>query len=157
MAKEVILTKEGLNKLEQELEYLRITRRKEIAERIKLALSFGDLSENSEYDEAKNEQALTEARINELENILKNVKLIDENKLNTEFVHIGCKVEIKNQETSQNFMYKIVGSSETNPIEQKISDESPVGRGLLGRRQGEVVNIKTPGGIKVYEIIGIYK
>ena len=127
MAKQTIITDEGLRRLEEELEDLKTVKRKEIAEKIKVALSFGDLSENSEYDEAKNEQAIIEGRIAEIENQLKNVRVLDESELNTEVVHVGSKIRIRETGTTQEETYKIVGSTEADPINGRISDESPVG------------------------------
>ena len=157
MSKEILLTEEGLQNLESELENLKTVKRKEIAEKIKVALSFGDLSENSEYDEAKNEQAIMESRIAEIEGILKNVKVIDEHELSTEIVHVGSIVKVHDKEYDSTFEYRIVGSNESNPMEGKISDESPVGAGLLGHKVGEVLNIKTPSGVCKYEIVEISK
>ena len=157
MNKKVILTEEGLKKLENELENLKSVKRKEIAEKIKVALSFGDLSENSEYDEAKNEQAIMEARIVEIEAMLKNVKIIDEQELSTEMVHVGSKVKVNDIQYDEIIDYKIVGANESNPREGKISDESPVGGALLGHRVGYIVKVETPGGICNYKIVEIYK
>ncbi len=157
MAKQVILTEEGLKNLESELENLKTVRRKEVAEKIKVALSFGDLSENSEYDEAKNEQAIIEARILEIESMLKDVKIIDEHELSTEVVYVGSKVKVKDREYNEILDYKIVGPSEANPREGRISDESPVGAALIGHKVGQMVKIETPGGICTYEILEIYK
>ena len=138
-SKEIILTKEGLASLEKELEYLKSVRRKEVAEKIKVALSFGDLSENSEYDEAKNEQAIMEARIADIEVMLKNVRLIDESELGSANVHIGStvRVEIDRDGRKTEKTYKIVGSNEASPREGKISDESAVGKALLGHTAGD--------------------
>lgn len=155
--KQTILTEEGLKNLENELEELKSVKRKEIAEKIKVALSFGDLSENSEYDEAKNEQAIMEARISELEVMLKNVKVIDEHELSTEIVHVGSKVRVYDDEFAEECEYKIVGSNEADPLSGKISDESPVGAALLGHKIGEKVNVDTPSGICVYKILEISK
>lgn len=157
MSKQVILTEEGLRNLENELENLKTVKRKEVAEKIKVALSFGDLSENSEYDEAKNEQAIIEARILEIESMLKDVKIIDEHELSTELVNVGSKVKVKDMEYSEVIDYKIVGPSEADPREGKISDESPVGAALIGHEAGEIVKVETPGGICTYKIIEIYK
>lgn len=157
MNKQIILTDEGLHNLEKELEELKTVKRKEIAEKIKVALSFGDLSENSEYDEAKNDQAIAEARIAEIEAMLKNVKVINEDELDTEVVNVGSKVTVKDLEFNEVLTYRIVGSSEADPTNGKISDESPVGKGLLGHKVGENVEIETPGGIASYEIIEISK
>ena len=136
MAKESIMTSEGLKRLEDELEELKTVKRKEIAEKIKVALSFGDLSENSEYDEAKNDQAIIEGRIAEIENQLKNVRILDESELNTEIVHVGSRVRIRDEADASEETYKIVGSTEANPMEGRISDESPVGKALLGNGVG---------------------
>ena len=157
ISKQVILTEEGLKNLEDELENLKTVKRKEIAEKIKVALSFGDLSENSEYDEAKNEQAIMEARIAEIEAMLKNVRVIDEHELSTEMVHVGSKVKVYDKEFNEECNYKIVGSNEADPLQGKISDESPVGAGLLGHRVGDKVSIETPSGVCEYEIIEISK
>ncbi len=202
--KKIILTDEGLKKLEEELEYLKTIKRKEVAGKIKVALSFGDLSENSEYDEAKNEQAIVESRIaylenmlknvtvldedeltteyvnigckinseydeakNEqaivesriayLENMLKNVTVLDEDELTTEYVNIGCKILVKDIELDELCNYQIVGSTEANPIEGRISDESPVGKALLGHKIGDIVDVETPGGVISFEVLEISK
>lgn len=160
MAKQVILTQEGLEALEQELEFLKSVKRKEIAEKIKVALSFGDLSENSEYDEAKNDQAIMEARIADIEVMLKNVVIIDESELSNENIHIGSKVEVRvtpEGKPSSVKEYKIVGSNEANPLQGKISDESAVGRALLGHGVGDKVLVEVPAGIIEYEVLGISK
>ena len=157
MAKPILLTDEGLKKLEEELEMLKTVRRKEIAEKIKVALSFGDLSENSEYDEAKNDQAMTEARIADIESMLKNVKLIDEEELTTEIIHIGSKVRVNDVEFDEVCDDQIVGSSEADPANGRISDESPVGKSLLGHKIGDRVEVETPGGVVLYEVLEIAK
>ncbi|MDR2074025.1 MAG: transcription elongation factor GreA [Oscillospiraceae bacterium] len=157
MEKEILLTEEGLKKLETELEVLKTIRRKEIAERIKAALAFGDLTENSEYDEAKNEQALSESRIMELENVLRNAQVVAENKISTEAVFVGCKVKLEQTKTGKKVEYRIVGSSEANPLENKISNESPIGSALIGKGRNEVVSIKIPSGIAEYKILDISK
>lgn len=155
--KKVILTDEGLKKLEKELEQLKTVKRKEVAEKIKVALSFGDLSENSEYDEAKNEQAMVEARIMQLDSILKNVKVLDESQLNTESINIGCKILLKDIEENVDVNYHLVGSTETDPTNGRISDESPVGKALLTHKVGDIVEIETPGGISSFEVLNISK
>lgn len=157
MEKQIILTEEGLKNLENELENLKTVKRKEVAEKIKVALSFGDLSENSEYDEAKNEQAIMESRILEIETMLKNVKIIDEHELSTDVVHIGSKVKVKDMKLGETVDYRIVGSSEADPREGRISDESPVGAALLGHKEGQTVKAETPGGVVKYKILEIYK
>ena len=157
MQKEILLTEESLRNYEQELEELKTIKRKEVAEKIKVALSFGDLSENSEYDEAKNEQALLEAKIAKIEAILKNVKIIDESELSTEVIHVGLKVQVKDLDLEEISDYQLVGSNEADPFYDKISDESPVGKALLGHRVGDIVKIEVPSGIINYEILNISK
>lgn len=157
MQKEILLTEESLRNYEQELEELKTIKRKEVAEKIKVALSFGDLSENSEYDEAKNEQALLEAKIAKIEAILKNVKIIDESELSTEVIHVGLKVQVKDLDLEEISDYQLVGSNEADPFNDKISDESPVGKALLGHRVGDIVKIEVPSGIINYEILNISK
>ena len=153
----MILTQEGLSNLKNELENLKTVRRKEVAEKIKVALSFGDLSENSEYDEAKNEQAIMESRILEIEAMLKNVKVIDEDELSTDRIHVGSKIKVQDVSFNEILDYRIVGSSEADPREGRISDESPVGAALLGHKKGQTVVVKTPGGDVKYKILEIYK
>ena len=158
--KQIILTQEGLEALGKELDYLKSVRRKEVAEKIKVALSFGDLSENSEYDEAKNEQAIMEARIADIEVMLKNVKLINEEDLNNENIHIGPRIELENSGPDGNVRskeYKIVGSNEANPREGRISDESAVGKALLGHQVGDTVDVEVPAGTMRYRVVGIAK
>jgi transcription elongation factor GreA len=161
MVKQVILTRGGLEKLEKELEELKSVKRKEVAEKIKVALSFGDLSENSEYDEAKNDQAIVEARIADIEVMLKNVKVIDEDELSNEDIHIGSKVEVRvtNPSTGKSSVvnYQIVGSNEVDPFSGCISDESLVGKALLNRRIGDKVQIEVPAGTMEYEVLAISK
>ena len=153
--KPVLLTAGGLKKLEEELEQLKTVRRKEISEKIKVAMSFGDLSENSEYDEAKNEQAIVEARITEIEQMLKNATVLDESDLTTDAVSVGSTVTIRHCKTGRQGTYKIVGSTEAAPLEKKISDESPVGKALLKHKLGEIVEVEAPAGLIEYEIIEI--
>lgn len=155
--KETLLTYEGLQKLETELEYLKTEKRKEVAERIKVAMGFGDLSENSEYDEAKNEQAQVEARIIDLENKLRNVKLIDEDEIETKTVQVGNIVQVLDIEFDEKVEYKIVGSTEVDIAENKISNESPIGMALLGKRKNDVVDVETPGGIVQLKVLKITK
>lgn len=157
MAKQTTVSTEGLKKLQEELEYLKTTKRKEVAEAIKVARAFGDLSENSEYDEAKNEQGLVEARIAEIESMLKNVKVIDESNIKTDSVDVGNRVKVLDETFDEEVEYTIVGSSESNPVEFKISDESPIGRALIGASIGEVVKAETPGGEIVMKILEISK
>lgn len=153
--KHVFLTKEGLDKLEEELDELKSVNRKEIAARIKVALSFGDISENSEYDQAKNEQAQLEERIAKLETMLTNAKVIDENEITTDVVSVGSKVSVKDLEYDEEMQYIIVGSAEADPFEGKISNESPLGGSLLGGKKGDVVKVAVPDGIIDYEILDI--
>lgn len=155
--KEVILTYEGLKKLEEELEYLKGVKRREIAERIKQALAFGDISENSEYDEAKNEQAQVEGRIVHIENMLKNVKLIDEDEVSTETVSLGSKVKLYDIEFDEEVEYYIVGSTEADPSKYKISNESPVGSALIGQGKGSVVEVVVPDGVIKFKVLEIHK
>lgn len=155
--KETLLTFEGLKKLEEEVEYLKTVKRKEIAERIKVAVGFGDLSENSEYDEAKNEQAQIEMRIMELENKLRNVKIIDEDEIETKTVQVGNVVQVLDVEFDEKVEYKIVGSTEADVTENKISNESPIGSALLGKKKNEIVDVETPGGVIQFKILKITK
>lgn len=153
--RDVFLTMEGLKKLEDELDELKTVRRKEIAERIKEALAFGDISENAEYDEAKNEQAQLEERIAKLEALLRNAKIIDEEDISTDNVSIGSRVKVKDLEYNEEIEYTIVGSAEADPYEGKISNESPVGKALIGGKSGDTVEVKVPDGIIKYEILEI--
>ena len=155
--KQLVLTQEGLDKLEKELLEYKTVKRKEAAEKIKQARSFGDLSENSEYDEAKEEQAQVEVHIVQLENMLKNVKVIDEDELGTDRVHVGSKIKVHDIGFDEILDYRIVGSSEADPREGRISDESPVGAALLGHKKNQTVVVKTPGGSAKYKILEIYK
>lgn len=155
--KEFLFTYEGLKKLENRLDYLKSTVRHDIAERIKQALTFGDISENSEYDEVKNEQAKIESEIAELEYKLKNAKLIDEDEVGTDAVGIGASVKLVDMELNETVEYSIVGSEEANPAEQRISNESPAGKALIGKRPGEIAEVAAPGGIIRFKIIEINK
>ena len=157
MAKPVMLTAEGLKQLEEELDFLKGEKRKEIAEKIKVARSYGDLSENSEYDDAKNEQAILEARIVTIEATLKNAVLINENDINNETIHIGSKIKVENIKMGKTFEYKIVGSNESNPREGKISDESPIGVALIGKSVGDVVEVEAPAGVIGLKVLEISK
>lgn len=155
--KEILLTQEGLKKLEEELEYLKTVKRREIAKRIKQAIDFGDISENSEYDEAKNEQAFVESKIAILEEKLRNVQLIDDNDISTDYINVGSKVKLEDIETGDISEYKIVGSAEADPLDFKLSNESPVGRALIGKQKGTVVEVKAPAGIIKYKVLDISK
>ena len=156
-AKQVILTSEGLEKLEKELEYLKTVKRQEVAAEIKVALGYGDLSENSEYDEAKNKQAQMEIRIVEIEAMLKNAKVIDEAEISTDTVSLGCTVTVYDVEFDEEIEYSIVGSTEADPSNGKISDESPVGSALLGKKVGETVSIPAPAGSIEMKVVAINK
>lgn len=153
--KQVILTYEGVKKVEDELEYLKTVKRKEVTQKIKTALSFGDLSENSEYDEAKNEQAFVEGRIATLENMLKNAKIIDDDDIKTDVVSVGAVIKVKDLDYGDEMEFTIVGSAEADPSVMKISNEAPIGRGLLGKKVGEKVEIQVPDGKCTYEVIEI--
>lgn len=154
---EVRLTPEGIAKYEETLEFLKTTRRMEIAEQIKIARSFGDLSENAEYDAAKNEQAKNEYDILQLENLLRNAVIIDEDALDTETVNVGTVVVMHGIETNVDMEYQIVGSAEADPMHGRISNESPVGSAILGHRVGEEVDVNTPGGTVRMRILEIKK
>ncbi|MGL5642163.1 MAG: transcription elongation factor GreA [Paraclostridium sp.] len=153
--KEILLTQEGHKKLEDEVEFLKSVRRREVAERIKVAISFGDISENAEYDEAKNEQAQMEERIIKLENMLRKAVIIDESKIDSNIVTIGSIVKVNDIEFGEQVEYTIVGSAEADPYEGKISNESPVGKALLGRAKGDVVDVQVPDGVAKFEILEI--
>jgi transcription elongation factor GreA len=155
--KEIFLTYEGLRKLEEELEQLKGEKRKEIAERIRQALAFGDISENSEYDEAKNEQAQNEVRIVQLENMLKYAIVIDEDEVDTDAVRLGTRVKIYDMEFEEEVDYHIVGSTEADPSSQKISNDSPVGRALIGKKAGDIVEVAVPDGTVKLKVLEIYK
>ena len=157
MAKEFKITAARLKELEQELNYLKTTREKEVAEQIKEARSFGDLSENSEYDEAKNEQARLYGRIAEVENILANAVIIEEGEENTGRVGLGCRVRVLDLELEEEEEYSIVGSQEAKPMEGRISDESPFGIGMLGKKVGEIAVVDAPAGQQKYKILEISK
>ncbi|MBR6682150.1 MAG: transcription elongation factor GreA [Clostridia bacterium] len=157
MANEIIVTNEGLKKLQEELAYLKNTKRKEITEAIRMALSFGDLSENSEYTEAKDEQGKVESRIVELEEMLKNVKVISESDVHTNSVNVGASVRLLDMKRNRELEYTIVGSTEADAMCGKISDRSPIGSGIIGACVGEVVTVTTPGGEVNFKILEIMK
>ena len=154
-AKKFIMTYEGVKKLEEELEYLKTVKRKEITEKIKVALGYGDLSENSEYDEAKNDQAFTEGRIIQLENMLKNAVVVDESEIPKDKVSVGSIVKVMDYEFDEEVEYTIVGSAEADPMNFKISNESPVGSALLGKKVGDVVEVAVPSGVSKFEVLEI--
>ena len=157
MAEEMLLTKEGYDKIVAEHEELVTVRRKEVAERIKEAISYGDISENSEYDSAKNEQAELEERINKLENMLRKAKIIDESTMSSDRVGIGLKVRVMELETKETMEFAIVGSTEADPFEGKISNESLVGAALIGKVVDEVAEVQVPDGVVSYKVIEIWK
>ena len=153
-----LVTREGLEKMQKELDELRSTKRAEIAQRLKAAIAMGDLSENSEYDEAMNEQAKLEAKIARLENDIRNANILDEDNLNAGVVHPGSKVKVENVETGKKSEYTILGSSESNPSQGIISDQSPIGKSLIGNRKGDVVDVSLPTGkILQLKILSIAK
>ena len=154
-AKEILMTKEGLEKLENELEELKVVRRKEVAEKIKQALAFGDLSENSEYDEAKNEQAQVEARIAQIEGMLKVARVVDNDSISTDAVSVGTRVKLLDVEFEEEEEYAIVGSSEADPSQNRLSYESPVGTALLGKKVGDVVEVEVPAGKIQFKVLDI--
>lgn len=155
--KEVILTQEGYDNLDKELNYLKTEKRAEIAERIKVALGFGDLSENSEYDEAKTAQAENEVKIAELENKLRHAKIINEKEIDTDTVQIGNTVKVLDIEFDEEIEYTIVGSTEVDLLENKISNESPLGAALLGSKKKQTVEVNAPAGVMKYKILDIKK
>ena len=155
--KAVLLTQEGFEKLEQELDYLRTTKRAEVAERIKIALGFGDLSENSEYDEAKTAQAENEAKIADLENKVRYAKIIDESEIDTKTVQVGNTVTVFDMEFEEEETYTIVGSTEVDLAQNRISNESPIGSALLGAKKNQVVEVNAPAGIVKLKVISIKK
>jgi transcription elongation factor GreA len=146
MPKEVIVTPQGLEDLKAKIEHLSTARRQEVAERIKEARAFGDISENSEYDDAKNEQAMLEKQIADLEEKLRSATVIDEDNVSTDVVGVGTTVHVKDQKTEKSVKYRIVGSAEANPSENKLSNESPVGKALIGRKRNEIVSVPLPRG-----------
>ena len=153
--KEVILTREGYEKLRSEIEFLQTEKRREIAERIRIAREFGDIAENAEYDDAKNEQAMLEHRIATLEERLLEARVVAEDEVSTDVVSIGSTVRLKDIEANQTVEYHIVGSAEANPAERKLSNESPVGRAIMGRKKGETVEVAAPRGTLKFKILEI--
>ncbi|MGM0410410.1 MAG: transcription elongation factor GreA [Bacillota bacterium] len=157
MAKEVVLTEEGYEKLEKELDHLVNEKRREVAKRIKVAREFGDISENSEYDDAKNEQAFVEGRIKEIENMLRNAKVVKDDEVNDHTVNVGTTVKIKDVDSGEVFTYTLVGSAESDPLKNKISNESPIGKSIIGHKIGDKVKVEVPSGLTEYEILSIEK
>ena len=155
--KEVLLTQEGYDKLEKELEYLKTEKRAEVAERIKVALGYGDLSENSEYDEAKTAQAENEAKIADLENKIRYAKIIDESEIDTKTVQVGNSVKVLDMEFDEEEIYTIVGSTEVDLSQNKISNESPIGAALMGAKKNQIVEVNAPAGTIKYKILSITK
>jgi transcription elongation factor GreA len=153
--KEVILTPEGHEKLKQEIEYLSTTKRREVADRIRTARDFGDISENAEYDDAKNEQAMLEHKIAQLEERLANARVIDTGDVDTSVVSVGSRVRLRDVDANETVEYRIVGSAEANPAEQKLSNESPVGKAIMGRKKGETVEVTAPRGSLKFKIMDI--
>ena len=153
----VILTREGLKQLEEELEYLRAVKRQEVAERLKEAIALGDLSENSEYDDAKNEQAFMEGRILELEKMIRNAKIIEDGEQQNDTITVGSLVTVKDIEFDEITEYRLVGTVEADPMNNRISNESPVGRALLGHKAGEIIDVEVPAGVIQLEIVSISK
>jgi transcription elongation factor GreA len=157
MAKQIIVSHEGLKKLQQELEHLKTVKRKEVAQAIQKARAYGDLSENSEYDEAKNEQAEIEGKIANLEATLENAIVLDDSELGTDKVNVGNKVTVHNIDADEESEYKIVSTAEADPIMGLISDDSPLGKALIGQRKGDSINVETPMGVVKYTITDISK
>ncbi|MEY4480524.1 MAG: transcription elongation factor GreA [Bacillota bacterium] len=155
--KEVLLTLDGLKNLEEELENLKSVKRREVAERIKVAIGYGDISENSEYEDAKNEQAFIEGRIITLEKMLRNARIINNDDVDTDTVSVGSKVTLIDVEFGDEVQYSIVGTAESNPAAHKISNESPVGKAILGKQKGSTVDVTVPAGVIQYKIVDIQK
>lgn len=155
--KKNILTYEGLRKYEDELHHLKVIERKEVAEKIKEAREQGDLSENAEYDAAKDEQRRIETRIEELEKLLKNAEVVNEDEVDTDTINVGCKVVILSKTTNEKMTFKLVGSTEANCLKGKISNESPVGKALIGAKKGQTVSVETQVGIEKYKVVEIEK
>ncbi|WP_068777643.1 transcription elongation factor GreA [Paenibacillus sp. FJAT-26967] len=155
--KEVLLTQEGLKKLEEELEHLKSVKRREVAERIKVAIGYGDISENSEYEDAKNEQAFIEGRVITLEKMLRNARIVNLDEVDTSTVSVGSIVTLKDLEFGELVEYTIVGTAESDPFQNKISNESPVGKSIIGKQKGAKVDVTVPAGVIQYEIMDIKK
>lgn len=155
MEREVVLTQEGYHKLKEEIEHLSTIKRREVAARIKEAREFGDISENSEYDDAKNEQAQIEARILGLEQQLRNARVVDSDQVSTETVSIGARITLKDLGSKKNTEYSLVGSAEADPRAHKLSSESPLGKAIIGKKKGEKITVTTPRGALEYQIMKI--
>ena len=155
--KEVLLTEEGYEKLEKELDNLVNVKRREVAKRIKVAREFGDISENSEYDDAKNEQAFIEGRIKEIKNMLRNARVVKDDEVTDKTVNIGTTVKLKDKDNDEIYSYTIVGAAESDPLNYKISHESPIGKSIIGHKIGDTVKVEVPSGIISYEVLSIEK
>lgn len=157
MAKQIVVTESSYQKLKEELDYLKNVKRKEAAENVGIARSFGDLSENSEYDEAKNEQAKIEAQISELEETISHAKIISDHEIQTDMVSVGVSVTVYDMEYDEEVEYQIVSSREVDPLENKISDQSPIGRALIGTKIGDIVSVEVPDGVAKFKVMKIEK
>ncbi len=157
MAKQIVVTESSYQKLKEELDYLKNVKRKEAAENVGIARSFGDLSENSEYDEAKNEQAKIEAQISELEETISHAKVISDHEIQTDMVSVGVSVTVYDMEYDEEVEYQIVSSREVDPLENKISDQSPIGRALIGTKIGDIVSVEVPDGVAKFKVMKIEK
>ncbi|MFW6035029.1 MAG: transcription elongation factor GreA [Halanaerobiales bacterium] len=157
MSEEILLTQEGYEKLEKELDHLVHVKRREVAKRIKTAREFGDISENSEYDDAKNEQAFIEGRIKEIKSMLRNARIVKDDEITGETVSLGTTVKLEEKATDEIFSYTIVGSAEADPLNFKISNESPIGKAILGHKVDDTVKVEVPSGIMEYKILSIEK
>ena len=155
MAKVLKVTKEKLEEMKQELDYLKTTRNDEVAEQIKIARGYGDLSENAEYDEARNEQAKVEARIQELEALIENAEIIDESNMDVRAISLGSVVKLYDEDFEEEITYSIVGSNQADPLEQKISDQSPIGRALMGKKAGDRVTVTAPAGELHFKVLEV--
>jgi transcription elongation factor GreA len=153
--KETVLTKEGLTKLEEELDELKSIHRREVNDRIRQAKEFGDISENAEYEDAKQEQAFVEGRILKVEAMIRNARIIDESEFSTDEVHLGATVKVKDTKSGSSMEFTIVGSTEADPTNQRLSNESPLGKALIGRKKGESLDVQTPRGVSNYKIEAI--
>ncbi len=157
MRQEVVLTFEGIRKLEEELDNLKTVKRQEVAERIKTAIDFGDISENAEYDEAKNDQAFIEGRIMALENMLRSAKVVDNDDVRTDVANVGCSVRVLDLDEQEELTYMLVGSMEADPLRMRISNESPVGAALIGKAAGDEIKVAVPAGTLRMRILSIHK
>jgi transcription elongation factor GreA len=155
LLKEVILTPEGYEKLKQEIDYLQSEKRREVAERIRVAREFGDIAENAEYDDAKNEQAMLEHKISQLEDRLLSARVITKKEISKDTVSVGSKVRLRDVQANKTFEYYVVGSAEANPAENKLSNESPVGKAIMGHKKGDVVEVSAPRGALTFKILEI--